>query len=254
MKKLGYALILTIIAVVVVFGLYWAWKYYGLPEWSAYRGYKPIEERAERALAFARNHHMNEHYALFVDYSLPSGTPRLFVWDFKKQKIIVSSYVMHGSGGGSTDKRPLFSNEPGSECSSLGRFLVTKRHGSTVKYSYRLWGMDYDNHTAYDRGLMIHGSSWLDKWCWKEYIPLHRESCQGCVTVSKKEMKFLWRLQIGNLTLDGGKSDFAPGKPPLSSEETHGLLRPRLRLIFQRTKVLCIFKFSDILDALLESH
>ena len=25
--------------------------------------------------------------------------------------------------------------------------------------------------------------------------------------------------------MDGGKSDFAPGKPPLSSEETHGLLR-----------------------------
>ena len=31
--------------------------------------------------------------------------------------------------------------------------------------------------------------------------------------------------QIGTLTLDGGKSDFAPGKPLLSSEETHGLLR-----------------------------
>ena len=31
--------------------------------------------------------------------------------------------------------------------------------------------------------------------------------------------------KTGTLTLDGGKSDFAPGKPPLSSEETHGLLR-----------------------------
>jgi hypothetical protein len=28
------------------------------------------------------------------------------------------------------------------------------------------------------------------------------------------------------LTLDGGKSDFAPGKVGVSSEETHGLLRP----------------------------
>ena len=31
--------------------------------------------------------------------------------------------------------------------------------------------------------------------------------------------------KTGTLTLDGGKSDFAPGKPPLSSEENRGLLR-----------------------------
>ena len=32
--------------------------------------------------------------------------------------------------------------------------------------------------------------------------------------------------QTGTLTLDGGKSDFAPGKVGVSSGETHGLLRP----------------------------
>ena len=53
----------------------------------------------------------------------------------------------------------------------------------------------------------------------------------------------------GTLTLDGGKSDFAPGKPPLSSEETHGLLRPLARLISQQAKVLSIFKFNDIVLA-----
>jgi hypothetical protein len=52
---------------------------------------------------------------------------------------------------------------------------------------------------------------------------------------------FIKTAKTGTLTLDGGKSDFAPWKPPLSSEETHGLLRPRARLIFQQIKVLCIF-------------
>ena len=85
-KKLGCALIAIIVAIVLISGLYWTWKYYGLPEWSAYRGYKPVEERAERALDFAKQHNLNEHYALFVDYSIPSGTPRLFVWDFQKKK------------------------------------------------------------------------------------------------------------------------------------------------------------------------
>lgn len=193
-KKLGCALILIIVAVVIIFGLYWAWKYYGLPEWSAYRGYKPVEERAEKALDFARKHNMNEHYALFVDYSIPSGTPRLFVWDFHKKKIIASSYVMHGPGKGSTDKRPVFSNELGSECSSLGRFLVTKEHGHSLKRSFRLKGLDSDNQTAYARGLMIHSSGWVKNHCWQKYIPLHRSSSMGCVTVSSKGMKYLWKL------------------------------------------------------------
>ena len=192
--KWTLALILILIVPALIFGLYWGWKYFGLPEWPDRKGYKTIEERAERALAFARRHNMNEHYALFVDYAIPSGTPRLFVWDFQGKKIVASTYVMHGPGKGSTDKHPVFSNEPGSECSALGRFLVTKEHGATLKRSFRLKGMDGDNKTAYARGLMIHGSSFLDGHVWMRYIPLHRSSCQGCVAVSSKGMKYLWQL------------------------------------------------------------
>ena len=182
----------TIVA--AVFGLHWAWKYYGLPEWPDRREYKTIEERAEKALAFARRHNMNEHYTLFVDYGIPSGTPRLFVWDFHQKKIVASTYVMHGPGCGSTAEHPVFSNKPGSECSSLGRFLVTKEHGYTLKRSFRIKGLDMDNQSAYARGLMIHKSGWVDSHCWMRYIPLHRASCQGCVTVSSRGMNYLWSL------------------------------------------------------------
>ena len=192
--KWTLALILILIVSALMFGLYWGWKYFGLPEWPDRKEYKTIEQRAERALAFARRHNMNEHYALFVDYAIPSGTPRLFVWDFEKHKIIASSYAMHGPGKGSTDKRPVFSNEPGSECSALGRFLVTKEHGATLKRSFRLKGMDGDNKTAYSRVLMIHGSTFLDGHVWMRYIPLHRASCQGCVTVTSRGMDYIWEL------------------------------------------------------------
>ena len=188
------SVVLLLIVVVAVGGLYWAWKYYGLPEFPDRREYKTIEERAEKALAFAKRHNMNEHYALFVDYGIPSGKPRLFVWNFQHKKIVASTYVMHGPGGDSTAEQPHFSNQPGSECSSLGRFLVTKDHGHSLKRSFRLKGMDFDNQSAYARGLMIHSSSWVDKWCWKKYIPLHRSSCQGCVTVSSRGMNYLWPL------------------------------------------------------------
>ena len=99
-----------------------------------------------------------------------------------------------GPGGGSTAERPRFSNKPGSECSSLGRFLVTKEHGYTLKRSFRIKGMDFDNQSAYARGLMIHKSGWVDSHCWMRYIPLHRASCQGCVTVSSRGMNYLWSL------------------------------------------------------------
>jgi hypothetical protein len=192
-KKWGYAL-LILLMVVAGCGGYWAWKYYGLPECPDRSECKTIEERAEKALRFARRHNMNEHYALFVDYSIPSGTPRLFVWDFQQKNTIASTYVMHGPGGGSTAERPRFSNRPGSNCSALGRFLVTKEHGNVNKDGFRIKGMDSDNQTAYERALMIHSSFWVDRYCWMKYIPLRGKSCLGCITVSSRGMEYLGKL------------------------------------------------------------
>jgi len=150
--------------------------------------------RAAKALDYARKHEMNEKYALLLDYSIPSGTPRLFVWDYERNKVVARTYVMHGVGGGSTAKEPVFSNKAGSKCSSLGKFKVTKAHGSKLKRSYRLQGLEKSNSNAYRRGIMIHSSPWVDLWCKRKYIPLHELSCQGCVTVSSRGMAYLERL------------------------------------------------------------
>lgn len=193
-KRGFYTALLLLVVVAAVFGQHWAWKFYGLPAWPDRKDYKTIEHRAEKALAFASRHNMNERYVLFVDYSIPSGTPRLFVWDFQKKKIAASTYVMHGPGGGSTDKQPMFSNKPGSGCSSLGRFLVTKENGNRNKRGFRIKGMDLDNQSAYGRGLMIHGAKWVDRHCWKPYIPMNAKCCLGCITVSTRGMTYLWTL------------------------------------------------------------
>ena len=67
-KKYGCLLVALLLAVVVgTPALWWAWKYYQLPELPDLRNYKTIEQRADRALAFAHRHNMNEHYVLFVD-------------------------------------------------------------------------------------------------------------------------------------------------------------------------------------------
>ena len=153
-----------------------------------------LDQRADEALAYARKHHLNTDYVLLLDYSIPSGTPRLFVWSHDKHQVVARTYAMHGIGGGSTAERPVFSNKAGSQCSSLGKFKVLTSHGAKLRRSYRLKGLERSNSNAYKRGIMIRRSKWVDTWCSKKYIPLHEPSCQGCVTVSSKGMAYLERL------------------------------------------------------------
>lgn len=185
--------VLVTVAVAVLFKLASSGVVYlpGVPDKT---NYATIEKRALAAQQVIRHHHLNEDYCILVDYGIPSGTPRLFVWSYEEGRVVARTYVMHGPGKGSTDERPIFSNVLGSKCSSLGRFIVTKNHGTKLKRSFRLKGLDMSNNNAYRRGLMIHRSTWVDLNKWRKYIPLHEKSCSGCITVSSKGMDYLEKL------------------------------------------------------------
>ena len=156
--------------------------------------YAELEFRAEKALQYAHRKGLSENYCLFLDYSIPSGSPRLFVWSFNDNRVVYSGYAMHGPGKGSTDERPVFSNVPGSHCSSVGRFEVTRRRGQRNKTGFCLKGLEFSNSSAYSRGIMIHSSKWVDRNRWRKYIPLNGKSCLGCVTVSTRDMAYINRL------------------------------------------------------------
>ena len=113
--------------------------------------YPEMELRAERALKYAERKGMNDRYCLFLDYGIPSGKPRLFVWSFEEARVVYSGYAMHGPGKGSTDEMPVFSNVYGSRCSSVGRFEVTRKRGTRNKTGLRLKGLDRSNHSAWPR-------------------------------------------------------------------------------------------------------
>ena len=95
--------------------------------------YAEMETRAEKALQYAHRKRLNENYCIFLDYSIPSGKPRLFVWSFAEGRVVYSGHAMHGPGKGSTDETPVFSNVPGSHCSSIGRFEMTRKRGRRNK-------------------------------------------------------------------------------------------------------------------------
>ena len=166
--------------------------------------YPGLELRAEKALHYAHRKGLNDNYCLFLDYSIPSGKPRLFVWSFQEGRVVYSGYAMHGPGKGSTNETPVFSNVPGSHCSSVGRFEVTRQRGRRNKTGFCLKGLEFSNCSAYSRGIMIHSSKWVDTNRWRKYIPLNGISCQGCVTVSTRDMAYINRLvakEEGNLLL-----------------------------------------------------
>ena len=166
--------------------------------------YPDMALRAEKALKYAERKGMNDRYCLFLDYGIPSGKPRLFVWSFEERRIVYSGHAMHGPGKGSTDEIPVFSNVYGSHCSSVGKFAVTRKRGIRNKTGLRLKGLDHSNNNAYSRGIMIHSSRWVDRNKWRRYIPLNEKTCQGCVTVSTRDMAYINRLvgkEEGNLLL-----------------------------------------------------
>lgn len=202
-----YGVILVAVAAIVVLGLVGVKGYRWMvkkasqtdetafvPEVPDLKHYATMKERAAAALAVARRQGLREDYCLLVDYSLPSGEPRLTVWSYAENKVVDRTYVMHGYGHGGTKEQPQFSNLLGSRCSALGHMAVTHKHGQRVKRSYKLRGLDTDNLTVWDRGLMIHPAPWVDMHCFKEYIPLHEKSCEGCVTITTRGMECIERI------------------------------------------------------------
>ena len=71
--------------------------------------YAELEFGAEKALKYAQRKGLNENYCIFLDYGIPSGKPRLFVWSFSEGRVVYSGYAMHGPGRGSTGSGAWFS-------------------------------------------------------------------------------------------------------------------------------------------------
>ena len=96
-----------------------------------------------------------------IDYSLPSTTPRLWVIDVARNRVLFYELVAHGQGSGDL-LAVAFSNRPGSRQSSLGLFRTGDtfrgRHGEGL----RLVGLEPGvNDRAMERALVVHGASYV---------------------------------------------------------------------------------------------
>jgi len=95
-----------------------------------------------------------------VDYSLPSSERRLWVLDLESGDVRFHDLVSHGRGSG-TGRATAFSNEPGSQQSSLGLFRTGETYVGRHGYSLRLDGLERGvNDRARERAVVIHGAGY----------------------------------------------------------------------------------------------
>lgn len=134
--------------------------------------------------SYCQSNGFNTNYCMLVDYSIPSGKPRFFIYDFNKKRIVYRCRCAHGRGGGSTARKAVFSNSYNSKCSSLGKFVVTGIGSAHFKNCFRLQGLDKSNSNAEKRGILIHAGWDVTHHKFLRWMFLSR-SCEGCLTITK---------------------------------------------------------------------
>jgi hypothetical protein len=132
---------------------------------------------------YAAQNDMSTQYCFLVDMSLPSGKNRFFIYDLKKNSLIHSGLVAHGSCNETFLSRPRFSNETKGGCSSLGKYKVGEFYRGKYGRSFRLYGLDNCNSNAFKRAVVIHGYDCVPN---EEIYPRVLCNSFGCPMVSYK--------------------------------------------------------------------
>ncbi|MFC3757729.1 murein L,D-transpeptidase catalytic domain-containing protein [Chryseobacterium tructae] len=102
----------------------------------------------------------NQELAVFINFKIPSGKYRYFIYDLKNNKIVQKAIVAHGSGSVIPGSNALrFSNVEGSYQSSLGKYAIGGSYVGQFGKAYRLKGLDSTNDNAMQRAIVLHSFS-----------------------------------------------------------------------------------------------
>ncbi len=114
-----------------------------------------LKAKASDIVRYANKNSYNTSYCFMIDLSIESGLKRFFVYNLKKDSIELAGLVAHGSGKDNTGEL-IFSNTPGSLCSSLGKYKIGKPYDGKFGLAYKLYGLDTSNSNAFNRFVVLH--------------------------------------------------------------------------------------------------
>lgn len=97
-----------------------------------------------------------------IDFSRPSSEQRLWIFDLRRQRLLLHDLVAHGQGSGD-DLAEQFSNIEGSFQSSIGLFRTAESYQGRHGYSLRMDGLEPGvNDLARQRAIVIHAADYVD--------------------------------------------------------------------------------------------
>jgi hypothetical protein len=138
---------------------------------------------------YASKNKCSLQYAFILDMRIPSFKKRFFVYDLKKDSLLNSGMVAHGTGSETFRGELVFSNVPDSRCTSLGKYKIGASYKGIFGLSYRLYGLDSTNSNALKRAIVLHGNSCVPD---QEYDEFPICFSYGCAMVSTR---FLLQLK-----------------------------------------------------------
>ena len=131
-----------------------------------------------------------------VDYSKPSSTQRMWVFDMNQEKLLFNTYVAHGKNSGGTIPTH-FSNRESSKASSLGTYVTGSTYSGSHGYSLNIKGLEKGiNDNAYHRRVVVHGANYVEPGFIKSVG--HAGHSWGCLAVAQTLSK-----TVINLIKDG---------------------------------------------------
>ncbi|TWF42755.1 L,D-transpeptidase-like protein [Chitinophaga polysaccharea] len=115
-----------------------------------------LRKQARLLREYAQAHGYNMQLAFLVDFSVFSGSKRFICYDLEHQRVLSSALVSHGQGPDFRAEKVVFSNVPGSRCSSLGKYRIGVRYSGQFGTAYKLHGLDSTNSNAFNRFVVLH--------------------------------------------------------------------------------------------------
>lgn len=151
-----------------------------------------LDGRVTEAWDFVIRNGYNQRFCFLLDFSIPSGKNRFFVWDFVERKVVKQYLVTHGTCDGPTYKGApgrgvQFSNMSDSHCSSIGKYKIGSRDysGWGIGVKYWLHGLEKTNNNAVKRVIVLHSWGAVPNM---EIYPLSIVRSWGCPAVSNDAM------------------------------------------------------------------
>ncbi|MDM1555342.1 murein L,D-transpeptidase catalytic domain family protein [Chryseobacterium indologenes] len=118
------------------------------------------QSRISEIKNFIKDKDYNQDLAIFINFKIPSGKYRYFIYDLRNNKIVQKAIVAHGSGSVISGSNALkFSNIEGSYQSSLGKYAIGGSYMGQFGKAYRLKGLDSTNDNAIQRAIVLHSFS-----------------------------------------------------------------------------------------------